>query len=126
MFEFIFVWSINTFGKKKLYRNTDIHPASGYICVSKSVDLAALNKDLKIPGIKSCHIVIIKLYGTCFYEFFTFIRKREVGKFLKRDNSDVCNISPLHNITNLYWELDMCLWNTDAPGGNKVKYGKNL
>ena len=23
-------------------------------------------------------------------------------------------------------ELDMCLWNTDAPGGNKVKYGKNL
>ena len=23
-------------------------------------------------------------------------------------------------------KLDMCLWNTDAPGGNKVKYGKNL
>ena len=23
-------------------------------------------------------------------------------------------------------QLDMCLWNTDAPGGNKVKYGKNL
>ena len=20
----------------------------------------------------------------------------------------------------------MCLWNMDAPGGNKVKYGKNL
>ena len=23
-------------------------------------------------------------------------------------------------------KLDMCLWNTDAPGGNKVKNGKNL
>ena len=23
-------------------------------------------------------------------------------------------------------KLDMCLWNTDAPGGNKVKYGKHL
>ena len=23
-------------------------------------------------------------------------------------------------------EQDMCLWNTDAPGGNKVKYGKNF
>ena len=21
---------------------------------------------------------------------------------------------------------DMCLWNTDAPGGNKVKYGKKF
>ena len=27
---------------------------------------------------------------------------------------------------DLKYELDMCLWNTDAPGGNKVKYGKNL
>ena len=23
-------------------------------------------------------------------------------------------------------ELDMCLWNTDAPGGNKVKIWQNL
>ena len=27
---------------------------------------------------------------------------------------------------DFFAKLDMCLRNTDAPGGNKVKYGKNL
>ena len=27
----------------------------------------------------------------------------------------------LSNIVQLGFKLDMCLWNTDAPGGNKVK-----
>ena len=31
----------------------------------------------------------------------------------------------IESITTMQ-ELDMCLWNTDAPGSNKVKYGKNL
>ena len=29
-------------------------------------------------------------------------------------------------IYSLQFQQDMCLWNTDAPGGNKVKYGKNF
>ena len=34
-------------------------------------------------------------------------------------------ISRWEGITNrLLKKLDMCLWNTDAPGGNNVKYGK--
>ena len=32
----------------------------------------------------------------------------------------------LHEDVSFEKKLDMCLWNTDAPGGNKVKYGKNL
>ena len=27
---------------------------------------------------------------------------------------------------NIFIKLDMCLWNTDAPGGNKVKIWQNL
>ena len=32
----------------------------------------------------------------------------------------------MHLFAMLYSKLDMCFWNMDAPGDNKVKYGKNL
>ena len=33
---------------------------------------------------------------------------------------------PLFCKTNAWTKLDMCLWNTDAPGGNKVKIYKKI
>ena len=35
-------------------------------------------------------------------------------------------IQMLDSAVSAVYQLDMCLWNTDAPGGNKVKIWQNL
>ena len=48
-----------------------------------------------------------------------------INKGKERDLTQSYDKSPYAN-RKLEKQLDMCLWNTDAPGGNKVKILKNL